>query len=148
MTMNAVRETYRQNHQLADLRYVELATDVERLYRRLSARLAVDPTLGADLQALVLRLGDQRLAIKELELTGAYQATNVSYTVGKLRDLGLIDYQPDTSDRRLVHVQLSPAGRELYARLATRAASLAAVSTDETLATLHQAVKRVLRDLR
>jgi DNA-binding MarR family transcriptional regulator len=114
----------------------------------LAERLSVDPTLGDELQSLVLRLGEQRLTVKELTLTGAYQGTNVSYTVGRLRERGLITYELDADDRRVVHVALSPAGRELHARLAARVASLAAASTDETLATLHQSVKHVLRDLR
>jgi DNA-binding MarR family transcriptional regulator len=65
-------------------------------------------------QALLLfNIGDQELTAGELRTRGHYLGSNVSYNLKKLVEAGYLHHQRSETDRRSVHVKLTPKGVEI-----------------------------------
>jgi DNA-binding MarR family transcriptional regulator len=91
---------------------------IERLHRLLLdvIKSEFDRVGGADLnsvQALLLyNIGDSELTAGELKSRGYYLGSNVSYNLKKLVDMGYIHYKRSETDKRMVRVSLTEAGKE------------------------------------
>lgn len=67
-------------------------------------------------QALLLNnIGDEELTAGELKSRGYYLGSNASYNLKKLVELGYIDYQRSSQDRRSVRIKLTDKGRRASA---------------------------------
>lgn len=103
--------------------YVGVLNRIDRLYRLLLDAVRnelVSKGIGLTAQQalLLFRVGDQSVKIAELRVRGYYTGTNVSYNVGKLLELELVDYVRSKKDRRSVSLSLTPAGHEIRAIVA------------------------------
>jgi len=59
-------------------------------------------------QALLLaNIGEEEIVIRDLVERGYYQGSNVSYNIKKLVDMGYLEQQRSTQDRRSVRVKLT-----------------------------------------
>jgi DNA-binding MarR family transcriptional regulator len=113
-------EQSHQDPRLAQIQplYLKTVTLVERLHRRLLEVIKdeLDRRNRADINAtqglLLYNIGDQELTAGELRARGYYLGSNVSYNLNKLVELGYLDHQRSTLDRRSVHVRLTSKGRE------------------------------------
>ena len=93
--------------------YFELTRLIERLHRRyvdvLKAeldRIGVRDINGV--QALLLsNIGEQQISIRDLVERGYYLGSNVSYNIKKLTDLGYLEQERSTHDKRSVNVRLT-----------------------------------------
>jgi DNA-binding MarR family transcriptional regulator len=100
--------------------YLQAVTLIERLHRRLldalkdelgrRGRTEINPV-----QALLLyHIGNNEFSIGDLRSQGYYLGTNVSYTVKKLADIGLLEHRSSDLDRRSVRIKVTAKGREVY----------------------------------
>lgn len=137
--------------------YPELLALVGRLHRGLLAlvqdelrrheRRDINPT-----QALLLHaLGDNEVTIGAFAARGYYLGSNVSYNLKKLVAGGLLERRASGEDLRVVHVRLTPKGRELhellerlFARQAENLAGAGGISFAE-LATITRLMRRLER---
>lgn len=93
--------------------YLELTHLIARLHRRSLDvlrselnRLGVRDINGV--QALLLaNIGDEKVVIKDLIERGYYQGSNVSYNIKKLADLGYLEQERSSHDKRSVSVSLT-----------------------------------------
>ncbi len=103
--------------------YLELTRLVERLHRRfldvLRAELARSGIRDLNgVQALLLvNVGEDEVAIRDLVERGYYQGSNVSYNVKKLTEDGYLVQKRATHDRRSVVVRLTEMGRGVVGRI-------------------------------
>ncbi len=103
--------------------YLDLTRAAERVHRRfldvLRAELSRDGIRDLNtVQALLLtNIGDQTLTMRELVDQGHYQASNVSYHIRKLEDLGYLETARSTYDRRTVTFLLTKKGLDVLARI-------------------------------
>ena len=93
--------------------YLESLRLVERLHRRLLDVIKdeFDRTGRTDVNAvqalLLFNIGDSELTAGELRTRGYYLGSNVSYNLKKLVDMGFINHERSSTDRRSVRVSLS-----------------------------------------
>jgi len=93
--------------------YLELTRLIERLHRRFLDLIRTELNrLGVRdinaVQALLLaNIGDERMVIHELVERGYYQGSNVSYNIKKLTEMGYIEQERATHDRRAVNINLT-----------------------------------------
>ena len=95
-------------------------SSVERLHRRLlevikdefnrRGRSEIAPVQGL----LLYSIGTQELSVGELRTRGYYLGTNITHSLKKLVDLGLVEYQRSRVDRRSVRIKLTANGLEVY----------------------------------
>ena len=99
--------------------YLEVLGLLERLHRLLLdlikdefERLRIEEI--NPVQALLLyNIGTAELSVGELRSRGYYQGSNVSYNLKKLVDLGYMQQQRSSADRRSVRVRLTEKGRNV-----------------------------------
>jgi DNA-binding MarR family transcriptional regulator len=93
--------------------YLELTRLIERLHRRFLDLIRAELNrLGIrdinSVQALLLaNIGDEQIAIRDLVERGYYQGSNVSYNVKKLAEMGYLEQERSTHDRRSVSIRLT-----------------------------------------
>jgi DNA-binding MarR family transcriptional regulator len=93
--------------------YLELTHLIERLHRRFLDvlrtelnRLGVRDINGV--QALLLaNIGEEEIVIRDLVERGYYQGSNVSYNIKKLVELGYLDQERTSHDKRSVTIKLT-----------------------------------------
>jgi DNA-binding MarR family transcriptional regulator len=137
--------------------YLDALTLVERLHRRLldvikdefDRRRRIDIN---SVQALVLyNIGDQELTAGELRTRGYYLGSNVSYNLKKFFEMGFLDHQRSSADRRSVRIKLTDKGREvrdivdaLYRKHVHTVEEVGGIDSDE-FATLNKSLHRLER---
>ncbi|MDZ3836523.1 MAG: MarR family transcriptional regulator [Rhodospirillales bacterium] len=93
--------------------YLELTRLIERLHRRFLDLIRAELNrLGIrdinSVQALLLaNIGDEQIAIRDLVERGYYQGSNISYNVKKLAEMGYLEQERSTHDRRSVSIRLT-----------------------------------------
>ena len=93
--------------------YLELTRLIERLHRRFLDLIRAELNrLGIrdinSVQALLLtNIGEEQIAIRDLVERGYYQGSNVSYNIKKLAEMGYLDQERSTHDRRSVSIRLT-----------------------------------------
>ena len=99
--------------------YRDLTHLVERLHRRLLDVVRAELT-RADIndlngvQALLLvNVGENEIAVRDLVERGYYLGSNVSYNVRKMVENGYLAQERSAHDRRSIRVKLSDKGLEL-----------------------------------
>lgn len=115
------------------MEYLELTRMIERLHRRFLDLLRAELNrLGIreinSVQALLLsNIGREEIAVRDLVERGYYQGSNVSYNIKKLAEMGYLDQQRSTHDRRSVSIRLTEKAltivdeiRELEQRIAVQ----------------------------
>ena len=106
-----VEETFRGE-------YLQALRLIERLHRLLLDVIKdeFDRAGGSDInsvQALLLyNIGDSELAAGELKTRGYYLASNVSYNLNKLVEMGYIHYKQSDIDKRSKRVSLTQKGKD------------------------------------
>ncbi len=136
--------------------YLELTRLIERLHRRFLDLLRAELNrLGIrdinSVQALLLaNIGREEIAIRDLVERGYYQGSNVSYNIKKLAEMGYLDHERSTHDRRSVSIRLTEKAlgivdqiRELELRIAGQLGAVD-VGSDQIDAVC-QALRRVER---
>lgn len=123
---------------------------VQRLHRVLTNRAGIDlDRPGFTVLAALATTGPTR--ISDLAETCAVDVSTMSRQVSRLACDGLIEQQPDPTDRRAVLVGLSDEGDEVARRLLrTRSALIAEVVADwsmEDQATFAELLNRFVKDL-
>ncbi len=111
--------------------YLELTRLIERLHRRFLDLLRTELNRAGvrdinSVQALLLaNIGKEEIAIRDLVERGYYQGSNVSYNIKKLAEMGYINQERSTHDRRSVTIRLTDKAlkvvddiRELEQRIA------------------------------
>ena len=104
--------------------YLETLALIERLHRLLLDVIKDElERVGTfdinSVQALLIfNIGSTVMTAGELKNRGYYQASNVSYNLKKLVELGYIDHQRCDIDRRSVRVRLTEKGMEVHALIA------------------------------
>ncbi|MBT3361180.1 MAG: winged helix DNA-binding protein [Rhodospirillales bacterium] len=136
--------------------YLELTRLIERLHRRFLDVLRAELTrMGVKningVQALLLaNIGDEEIVIRDLVDRGYYQGSNVSYNVKKLVEMGYLDQERSSHDRRSVSIRLTEKAKEIVDSIRAledrQAAALAEhdVSPDE-VDTACQSLRRLER---
>ncbi len=103
--------------------YIELTRAAERLHRRFLD--VVRTELGRygirdinTVQAMLLaNIGDEPISMRELVDRGHYQPSIVSYHIRKLGDLGYLDLERSSYDKRAVNIGLTDKAREVVTRI-------------------------------
>lgn len=103
--------------------YLELTRLIERLHRRFLDvlrselnRLGIKDINGV--QALLLaNIGGEEIVIRDLVERGYYQGSNVSYNIKKLVEMGYLEQERSTHDRRSVSIRLTEKAMELVGRI-------------------------------
>ena len=93
--------------------YLELTRLIERLHRRFLDvlrtelnRMGIRDINGV--QALLLaNIGAEEIVIRDLVERGYYQGSNVSYNIKKLTDMGYLEQERSTHDKRSVSIKLT-----------------------------------------
>lgn len=99
--------------------YLELTRLIERLHRRFLDVIRAELTrLGVKningVQALLLaNIGDEEIVIRDLVDRGYYQGSNVSYNIKKLVEMGYLEQERSSHDRRSVSIRLTEKAREV-----------------------------------
>lgn len=99
--------------------YLELTRLIERLHRRFLDVIRTELTrLGFKningVQALLLaNIGDEEIVIRDLVDRGYYQGSNVSYNIKKLVEMGYLEQERSSHDRRSVSIKLTAQAREI-----------------------------------
>ena len=90
---------------------------------------------------------NQSVLASRVRLEGA----TITHHVDRLEELGLVKRRPDPHDRRVRHVELTPAGKKLHAKLMTAAKEFEARALDgltaKDCAQLRTALDRVRENL-
>jgi DNA-binding MarR family transcriptional regulator len=89
---------------------VESVADMDAMLYAYTQALGSAGSVTGEQAKIILRLGHQQLRVSNLELHGIYVGTNVSYNLGRLVELGLIEKMSIPSDRRVCEVKLTAAG--------------------------------------
>ena len=96
-------------------------------------------------------IGEQELSASELHSRGYYLGSNVSYNLKKLTEVGFLDHQRSSFDRRSVRIKLTSKGREvgnivdaLYQKHARTVEQVGGLCFDE-LVTLNKSLHRLER---
>jgi DNA-binding MarR family transcriptional regulator len=104
-------------------RYLEALNLIERLHRRLLDVIKDDfersgePEVNPVQALLLFNIGDSELTAGELKSRGHYQGSNVSYNLKKLVELGYVNHERSSSDKRSVRVSLTPRGQQIRERV-------------------------------
>lgn len=87
---------------------------------------------------LLFNIGDEELTAGELRSRGYYFGSNVSYNVKKLTDMGFINHEKSSADKRSVRISLTEKGREvaavvrsLYDRHSSSIEAVGGIGSDE-----------------
>ncbi len=125
-------------------RYLESLTLIERLHRRLLDVIKDDFERNGEkevnpVQALLLfNIADAELTAGELKTRGHYQGSNVSYNLKKLVELGYVNHERSSADKRSVRISLTDKGEDirgrvdaLYNRQLSALEQVVGLSTDE-----------------
>ena len=103
--------------------YLELTRLIERLHRRFIDVLKTELTRAGvrdinGVQALLLtNIGEEEIIIRDLVERGYYLGSNVSYNIKKLTDLGYLNQERSTHDRRSVTISLTEKALEVVVRM-------------------------------
>jgi DNA-binding MarR family transcriptional regulator len=137
--------------------YLKAVMLVERLHRRLLDVIKdeFDRRGQADVNSiqasLLYNIGEQELSASELYSRGYYLGSNVSYNLKKLTEVGFLENQRSSFDRRSVRIKLTSKGREvckivdaLYQKHVRTVEQVGGLSSDE-LATLNKSLHRLER---
>ncbi len=103
--------------------YLELTRLIERLHRRFLDvlrselnRLGIKDINGV--QALLLaNIGDEQIVIRDLVERGYYQGSNVSYNIKKLTEMGYLEQERSTHDKRSVSVRLTDKAKAVVEKI-------------------------------
>ena len=103
-------------------------------------------------QALLLfNIADAELTAGELKTRGHYQGSNVSYNLKKLVELGYVNHERSSADKRSVRISLTDKGEDirgrvdaLYNRQLSALEQVVGLSTDE-FDKLNKALSRLER---
>ena len=136
--------------------YLELTRLIERLHRRFLDLIRAELNrLGIrdinSVQALLLaNIGDEQIAIRDLVERGYYQGSNVSYNVKKLADMGYLEQERSTHDRRSVSISLTAKALSVVGNIRDLEKKIAAQLDEEKFGTaeiegLCDALRRVER---
>ena len=93
--------------------YLELTRLIERLHRRFLDVLRAElnrmsiKDINAVQALLLANIGEEEIVIRDLVERGYYQGSNVSYNIKKLVDMGYLEQERSTHDRRSVRVRLT-----------------------------------------
>ena len=121
--------------------YLELTRLIERLHRRFLDLIRAELNrLGIrdinSVQALLLaNIGDEQIAIRDLVERGYYQGSNVSYNVKKLAEMGYLDQERSTHDRRSVSISLTPKALSVVDNIRDLEKKIAAQLDEENFGT-------------
>jgi len=103
--------------------YIELTRIIERMHRRfldvLRAELArIDVHDLNAVQALLLsNIGDEEIVIRDLVERGYYQGSNVSYNIKKLSEMGYLEQERSSHDKRSVRIKLTEKALMVVAKI-------------------------------
>ena len=118
---NTAVQTTAQEGEVAE--YHRALALVERLHRQLLDVVKDDlDRAGHDdltpVQALLIfNIGDAEWSAGELKTRGFYLGSNVSYNLKKLHDLGYVESERSTNDRRQIRLRLTKDGLALRTQL-------------------------------
>ncbi|HSO42405.1 MAG TPA: MarR family transcriptional regulator [Rhodospirillales bacterium] len=121
--------------------YLELTRLIERLHRRFLDLIRAELNrLGIrdinSVQALLLaNIGDEQIAIRDLVERGYYQGSNVSYNVKKLAEMGYLDQERSTHDRRSVSISLTSKALSVVGNIRDLEKKIAAQLDEENFGT-------------
>ena len=119
-------------------RYLEALTLIERLHRRLLDVIKDEfdrqgvSEVNAVQALLLFNIGDKELTAGELKTRGHYQGSNVSYNLKKLVEMGYVNHERSSADRRSVRVKLTEKGMAVRAQVDSL--------YDRQLGSIHQVV--------
>lgn len=112
--------------------YLDLTRLIERLHRRFLDVLRAElnrmgiKDINAVQALLLANIGEEDIVIRDLVERGYYQGSNVSYNIKKLAEMGYLEQERSTHDRRSVRINLTEKAlavvksiRELEERNAT-----------------------------
>ncbi len=103
--------------------YLELTRLIERLHRRFLDVIRTELNRHGikdinGVQALLLaNIGSEEIAIRDLVERGYYQGSNVSYNFKKLTELGYLEQERSTHDRRSVTIRLTEKAMEVVSKI-------------------------------
>lgn len=103
--------------------YLELTHLIERLHRRYLDvlrtelnRVGIRDINGV--QAMLLaNVGEEEIVIRDLIERGYYQGSNVSYNIKKLVELGYLDQERSSHDKRSVSIKLTKKAIEIVNKI-------------------------------
>ena len=107
-----------------DKGYLEVIGLIERLHRQfLEVVKAELDRLGIqdinNVQSLILyNIAEEEVTVGELTYRGYYLGSNVSYNLKKMVEMGYLEQERSTHDRRTVRVRLSEKGKGLREKIA------------------------------
>jgi len=99
--------------------YLELTRLIERLHRyfldvlRTELNRMGNKDINAVQALLLANIGEEEIVIRDLVERGYYQGSNVSYNIKKLVDMGYLEQERSTQDRRSVRVRLTEKAMEV-----------------------------------
>lgn len=136
--------------------YLELTRLIERLHRRFLDLLRAELNrLGIrdinSVQALLLaNIGKEEIAIRDLVERGYYQGSNVSYNLKKLAEMGYLEQERSTHDRRSVSIRLTDKALGIVERIRALEQQIAGQLDDQDIGsseidTVCHALRRVER---
>jgi DNA-binding MarR family transcriptional regulator len=136
--------------------YLELTRLIERLHRRFLDLLRSELNrLGIrdinSVQALLLaNIGREEIAIRDLVERGYYQGSNVSYNLKKLGEMGYLEQERSTHDRRSVSIRLTEKALGIVDQIRALEQQIAGQLDDQDIGTAEidsvcQALRRVER---
>ncbi len=103
--------------------YLELTHLIERLHRRYLDvlrtelnRLGVRDINGVQVM-LLANVGEEEIVIRDLIERGYYQGSNVSYNIKKLVDLGYMEQERSSHDKRSVSIKLTDKAIEVVNKI-------------------------------
>ncbi len=120
--------------------YLGLTRAAERIHRRFLDVLRAELNRQGirdlnTVQALLLaNIGEQAVTLRELVDQGHYQASNVSYHLRKLEDLGYLSTSRSDYDRRTVTFRLTDKGATVIDRIADIEGSISGRLPDREIA--------------
>jgi DNA-binding MarR family transcriptional regulator len=119
--------------------YLAVIALAERLHRRTLDVLQLELTrikvfdLNAVQVMILLNIGTEEVTATDLTARGAYQGTNMSYSIKKLTESGYLHQTRSEQDQRLVLIRLSDKGHSLLEDLNAFYERLAAELVETTM---------------
>jgi DNA-binding MarR family transcriptional regulator len=120
MATNTNRAEREQRAEPMRSHYLKAVMLVERLHRRLLDVIKDEfdrrgrTDVNAIQASLLYNIGEQELSASELYSRGYYLGSNVSYNLKKLTEVGFLENQRSSFDRRSVRIKLTSKGREVW----------------------------------
>jgi len=103
--------------------YLELTHLIERLHRRFLDvlrmelnRLGVRDINGVQV-LLLANVGEEEIVIRDLIERGYYQGSNVSYNIKKLVELGYLNQERSSHDKRSVSIKLTDKAMQIVQKI-------------------------------